>query len=484
MVNNQYAVNADSRKASRRGSEANQQQRAVDSKATANNWGHDSVEADPIQRHHQPPIPRRSASPKASVPRTNHGVPNAVSPAVNHQPATHQQPTPAQNGAARQVQQPMPTNTPSPRAAGKQPMQAPGSHPHNPAQSQQQAGVPARSARSAGKAPVTSSSASPLAHHSSHANHGHPNTSSGHPKATAAGTGAAGKSKGGAPPPPAPPRVWQTSTAEEREKIRDFWNGLNKEGRRKLVKVEQDAILKKMRDYQRHSCSCAVCGRKRVAIEGELEVMYGQYANELDVYDARFNSVLQDGTLTPGSQTAGAGPGPFPGSVEVDQTGNVLQPDYLAPVHTHPSNRNMLDHPNDPNLLDSDEEYEDDDEEYDDDEDDDGDVGDDDEDEDDDELLGSGHGNDLDAVDDDHHHTHSHHHRSHRYDSAYDRRPSDGKYQAVGNDMDKTADKAAMRSGGPDGIRDFFAFKGELASIKGMLLPTRFAKSSADGLVT
>ncbi|RDW86391.1 putative stress response protein Nst1 [Aspergillus mulundensis] len=99
-------------------------------------------------------------------------------------------------------------------------------------------------------------------------------------------------------PPPLPPHfgsqssskmikersIWNTSTQEERENIKTFWLELGEEERRQLVKVEKDAVLKKMKEQQKHSCSCTVCGRKRTAIEEELEVLYDAYYDELEQY--------------------------------------------------------------------------------------------------------------------------------------------------------------------------------------------------------
>ena len=78
--------------------------------------------------------------------------------------------------------------------------------------------------------------------------------------------------------------IWNTSTQEERENIKTFWLELGEEERRQLVKVEKDAVLKKMKEQQKHSCSCTVCGRKRTAIEEELEVLYDAYYDELEQY--------------------------------------------------------------------------------------------------------------------------------------------------------------------------------------------------------
>ena len=53
------------------------------------------------------------------------------------------------------------------------------------------------------------------------------------------------------------------AASEERERIKEFWLGLGEDERRNLVKVEKEAVLKKMKEQQKHSCNCAVCGRKR-----------------------------------------------------------------------------------------------------------------------------------------------------------------------------------------------------------------------------
>ena len=115
-----------------------------------------------------------------------------------------------------------------------------------------------------------------------------------------------------APPPPPPPslppgvpdhgpgiskeRIWNTSTGEERERIKEFWLSLGEEERRALVKIEKEAVLRKMKEQQKTSCSCTVCGRKRVAIEEELEVLYDAYYEELESYANREQVTSEDGT--------------------------------------------------------------------------------------------------------------------------------------------------------------------------------------------
>jgi len=91
-------------------------------------------------------------------------------------------------------------------------------------------------------------------------------------------------------------RIWNTSTQEERENIKAFWLELGEEERRALVKVEKDAVLKKMKEQQKHSCSCTVCGRKRTAIEEELEVLYDAYYEELEQYANNNQGSFENGT--------------------------------------------------------------------------------------------------------------------------------------------------------------------------------------------
>jgi hypothetical protein len=78
--------------------------------------------------------------------------------------------------------------------------------------------------------------------------------------------------------------IWNTSSQEERQNIKDFWLSLSEEERKSLLKIEKETVLRKMKQQQKHSCSCTVCGRKRTAIEEELEVLYEGYYEELEQY--------------------------------------------------------------------------------------------------------------------------------------------------------------------------------------------------------
>ncbi|KAG1465670.1 hypothetical protein G6F46_001352 [Rhizopus delemar] len=79
--------------------------------------------------------------------------------------------------------------------------------------------------------------------------------------------------------------IWDNT--EERQKIRRFWIQLSEEERRSLVKVEKETVLRRMKEQQKHTCNCSVCGKKSSVIEEELEVLYDAYYEELEKYAYR-----------------------------------------------------------------------------------------------------------------------------------------------------------------------------------------------------
>ncbi|KAJ3191769.1 Stress response protein nst1 [Irineochytrium annulatum] len=78
------------------------------------------------------------------------------------------------------------------------------------------------------------------------------------------------------------PDIWFKSDAEEKQRIREFWLQLGETERRALVKLEKEAVLRKMKEQQKQTCACSVCGRKRTVIEEELEILYDAYYEELE----------------------------------------------------------------------------------------------------------------------------------------------------------------------------------------------------------
>jgi hypothetical protein len=145
-------------------------------------------------------------------------------------------------------------------------------------------------------------------------------------------------------------RIWNTSTQKERENLKNFWLELGEDERRALVKVEKDAVLKKMKEQQKHSCSCTVCQRKRTAIEGELEGLYDAYYEELEQYANNSQGAFQNGTVLP------------PSRLMYHNT------QYSYPNHDHPSHGRVHELPEDGDDWEDDYDEEGDDDELDDDE--------------------------------------------------------------------------------------------------------------------
>lgn len=136
---------------------------------------------------------------------------------------------------------------PSSRAQGKLPM------PYAPTTAPSTTSPQPRTARAASKAPMP-------VHNYVHSHH-HPSPPSSNASAPnkSRSTVASSSNKN----PQNNNKIWSTSSTEERERIKEFWLGLGEDERRNLVKIEKDTVLKKMKEQQKHSCSCAVCGRKR-----------------------------------------------------------------------------------------------------------------------------------------------------------------------------------------------------------------------------
>ncbi|RDW94399.1 stress response protein NST1 [Coleophoma crateriformis] len=143
-------------------------------------------------------------------------------------------------------------------------------------------------------------------------------------------------------------KIWNTSSQEERERIKEFWLSLGEEERKSLVKVEKDAVLKKMKEQQKHSCSCTVCGRKRTAIEEELEVLYDAYYEELEQY---------------ANNQGGDGPPMMPPPRRFGAMSGLQPPHRLPPVFSgqQPSRGRIIEHVGDDEDDEGDEEYSEDD---------------------------------------------------------------------------------------------------------------------------
>ncbi|KAK2750981.1 Stress response protein nst1 [Myotisia sp. PD_48] len=153
-------------------------------------------------------------------------------------------------------------------------------------------------------------------------------------------------------------RIWNTSTHEERENIKEFWLQLGEDERRSLVKVEKEAVLRKMKEQQKHSCSCSVCGRKRTAIEEELEVLYDAYYEELEQYANNNQNSFENGAALR-----------LPPRVYQTPTRSLDHHPHIPPSAQHPSRGRVHELPDDEEeILEDYDEDEEDDEAYSDDE--------------------------------------------------------------------------------------------------------------------
>lgn len=147
--------------------------------------------------------------------------------------------------------------------------------------------------------------------------------------------------------------IWHTSMQQERENIKNFWLNLTEDERKRLLRIEKEAVLKKMKQQQKHSCSCTVCGRKRLAIEDELELLYEGYYEELEQYAHH--------DVPPLPSTDGLVPDPLQHR-RPHPLATPPPPLHRHPHHPHPHHRTSQIH----EVLDDEDEYsdEEEDEEY------------------------------------------------------------------------------------------------------------------------
>ena len=86
--------------------------------------------------------------------------------------------------------------------------------------------------------------------------------------------------------------IWNMEESEERKRVKEFWLSLSEESRNALIRLEKEAVLRKMKEQQKHTCTCSVCGRRRTAIEEELEMLYDAYYEELERYTEKQGTIL------------------------------------------------------------------------------------------------------------------------------------------------------------------------------------------------
>lgn len=139
--------------------------------------------------------------------------------------------------------------------------------------------------------------------------------------------------------PPASGSGLTIGSAEEREKIREFWYGLNRRDRKTMLEAEEQSVRRKLKDYMRHACTCRVCMRKRVAIDTKLCELYKSYYDALEEQIVEYEHAHAAQDTQHGHDEAededavvslaALGPGPFPGSIALDQHGGVVGANLL-----------------------------------------------------------------------------------------------------------------------------------------------------------
>ena len=120
--------------------------------------------------------------------------------------------------------------------------------------------------------------------------------------------------------------------------MQGVWRGVARQAWRALIEGEEKGVKRKLHEYQRHACACAICQRKRHAIDTKLSEMYAAYydaaeahaaaAPELIDFDAADEAVL---------------PGPFPGSVALDRHGGVVGHNLILARYALRSRRRKRD---------------------------------------------------------------------------------------------------------------------------------------------
>jgi len=136
--------------------------------------------------------------------------------------------------------------------------------------------------------------------------------------------------------PPGNGSVLTIRNGDEREKVREFWRTLSRRDRQNMVRAEEQEVLRKLKEFQRHACACSVCLRKRAMVGAKLEELYALYFDALEE---------QAGEFADGGSSASQGPGPFPGSIALDSHGGVVGANLLLSRPRERRKRNVNVYP-------------------------------------------------------------------------------------------------------------------------------------------
>lgn len=69
------------------------------------------------------------------------------------------------------------------------------------------------------------------------------------------------------------------------EQLKEYWASLSADEKKELLNLERDSVFKVMKEQQKITCNCSVCGRKRQIIEQELKKLYDNYFDGIDTQE-------------------------------------------------------------------------------------------------------------------------------------------------------------------------------------------------------
>ncbi|ODV91108.1 hypothetical protein CANCADRAFT_116805 [Tortispora caseinolytica NRRL Y-17796] len=75
--------------------------------------------------------------------------------------------------------------------------------------------------------------------------------------------------------------IWDTSSHEEQERIREFWLGLSEAERKDLVQIDKETFKEQLSMEHTNLCPCSVCGRRRSLMQGSLGSIYDSFYDEI-----------------------------------------------------------------------------------------------------------------------------------------------------------------------------------------------------------
>lgn len=83
-----------------------------------------------------------------------------------------------------------------------------------------------------------------------------------------------------------------TDPLELNEELKKYWLSMPLEEKKKLLDLERESVFNIMKDQQRITCNCSVCGKKREIIEQELKKLYDEYSHSVETQNSITHSLF------------------------------------------------------------------------------------------------------------------------------------------------------------------------------------------------